>query len=995
MGVWRGSQPALKLEFDYTIQAFGLIIAVPPRKWYNRLEFRFRPGTFGGFGFLTINNLPGKPKFNSWLRYHLLLLLAYFLLAAVLTWPTLPHLTTHLPGDGGDDPAIAWNFWWLKYALLNLRQNPFQSNFLFYPIGINLAFYTLTVLNAVTALPLTLNFGVVAASNLHLLFTFVSGGYGAFLLARHVLTTVGPLKSRGAGERGSGGDISPLPPCPPAPLLFFSAALAGGFYAFASSKLFYVALGQFNIASSHWIPWTVLYLLRMQRNPHRLKNAVMAGLFFTLQAWTELTYASFLAVFMALYWIYDLQFTIYDLRFKAITNDISSNKSPLAAIYYQLSTILILLLIVILGLSPILAHMLPDMQAEGDFLVEGSGFAQDFSADVLGFVIPTLHHPLLGKLIGQTNIQNFTLGQHIYPGFVLLGLFLLALLTGYRRPELRFWLMAAVVFGLLCLGPMIMVDGYVTGLPGPFSLLQQLPFFKGNRYPSRYSVMLLLSLSIIAAFALAQIGQWASRHWSTTKNPSSIYYPLFTLIFSLFLFEHLSIPLPQSDMRVPTAYQIIAAEPSDFAVLDIPFAWRNGFRITGALTTQFMFGQFYQTAHQKRLLQGNTSRNPAFKFQYFTAAPVINSLLALETGHPLPSEQWEADRAIAAEVLAFFNINYIVVRPYQYDKFDEEQNITVTEQAVIPYIENMLPVEKIHDEAAIKIYRVTPTEESRLQSGLQIDSAAPLAPLYFGEGWGWLPPGQPVAAQRQAVRLLLPLTGDSQRVTLRLRLPELAGTFTQSLSLELNGWQSPSQVVSADWQDLTFELPAGVAKPGLNTLWLRFTRVAPTPLPDQTEDWPPEITVLSAGEEVGDFGHIFINGRDVSPNQRGYNVAIIPPNAPIQTANFDTHLDPAASAALARLLASSPPASLIALAAADEASANLSEEAVRALQALGAVGDLRGCFRCSHAFIRTSSGQTFEALDALRPVGVTIGLGLTEPQVAAEVEWIRVEAVER
>jgi len=996
MGVWRGSQPtALRLEFDYTIQAFGLIIAVPPRKWYNRLEFRFRPGTSGGFGFLTINNLPGKPKFNSWLRYHLLLLLAYFLLAAVLTWPTLPHLTTHLPGDGGDDPAIAWNFWWLKYALLNLRQNPFQSNFLFYPIGINLAFYTLTVLNAVTALPLTLNFGVVAASNLHLLFTFVSGGYGAFLLARHVLTTADPLKSRGAGERGSGGDISPLPPCPPAPLLFFSAALAGGFYAFASSKLFYVALGQFNIASSHWIPWTVLYLLRMQRNPHRLKNTVMAGLFFTLQAWTELTYASFLAVFMALYWIYDLRFTIYDLRFKAITNDISSNKSPLAAIYYQLSTILILLLIVILGLSPILAHMLPDMQAEGDFLVEGSGFAQDFSADVLGFVIPTLHHPLLGKLIGQTNIQNFTLGQHIYPGFVLLGLFLLALLTGYRRPELRFWLMAAVVFGLLCLGPMIMVDGYVTGLPGPFSLLQQLPFFKGNRYPSRYSVMLLLSLSIIAAFALAQIGQWASRHWSTTKNPSSIYYPLFTLIFSLFLFEHLSIPLPQSDMRVPAAYQTIAAEPGDFAVLDIPFAWRNGFRITGALTTQFMFGQFYQTTHQKRLLQGNTSRNPAFKFQYFTAAPVINSLLALETGHPLPPEQWEADRAIAAEVLAFFNINYIVVRPYQYDKFDGQQNIHMTEQAVIPYIEEVLPVEKIHDETVIKIYRVIPTEESRLKSGLQIDSAAPLAPLYFGEGWGWLPPGQPVAAQRQAVRLLLPLTGDSQRVTLRLRLPELAGTFTQSLSLELNGWQSPSQVVSADWQDLTFELPAGVAKPGLNTLWLRFTRVAPTPLPDQTEDWPPEITVLSAGEEVGDFGHIFINGRDVSPNQRGYNVAIIPPNAPVQTANFDTHLDPAASAALARLLASSPPASLIALAAADEASANLSEEAVRALQALGAAGDLRGCFRCSHAFIRTPSGQTFEALDALRPVGVTIGLGLTEPQVAAEVEWIRIEAVER
>ncbi len=939
---------------------------------------------------MTINALPGNPQINSRLRSHLLVLLIYFLLAAALTWPTLSHLTTHLPGDGGDDPALAWNFWWLKYALLNLVQNPFQSDFLFYPLGINLAFYTLTVLNAVTALPFTLNLGVVAASNLHTLFTFVSGGYGAFLLTRYVLTTADPLKSRGAGEQGSRGDISPLPPCPSAPLLFFSAVLAGGFYAFASSKLFYVALGQFNIASSHWIPWAVLYTLRMQRHPRQLKNAVMAGLFFTLQTWSELTYASFLAVFIALYWILDFRFWILDFRNSLRNSPFTIHHSPFTR------SSLLLALLILLGLSPILAQMLPDMQAEGDFLVEGSGFAEAFSADLLGFIIPTLHHPWLGQLIHQTNIQAFDKGQHIFVGFVLLGLLLIALPTGYRRPELRFWLIASVVFGLLCLGPIITIDGYATGLPGPFSLLQQLPFFKGNRYPSRYSVMLLLSLSVVGAFALVRIGQWTNRQWSTVNgqwlignNQSRIrLYSLFTIIALLFLFEHLAIPLPQSDIRVPPAYQTIAAAPGDFTVLDIPFAWRNGFRITGALTPQFMFGQFYQTAHQKRLLQGNTSRNPAFKFQYFTDAPVINSLLALETGHPFPPEQQEADKAIAAEVLAFFNINYIVVRPYQYDKFDGQQNIPVTEQAVIPYIEAVLPVEKIHDEATIKIYRVTSVEESERKVNLQIDSTSSLVPLYFGEGWGLLTPGQSITAQREVVRLLLPLTGDAQRVTLRLRLPEGIGTLVQSLSLELNGWQSPAQTVSADWQELIFELPAGVARSGLNDVWLHFAGTTPI----QT----PQITVLSAGEEVGDFGHIFVNGRDVSLNQRGYNVAIIQPDGTLHTANFDTHLDPAASAALAGFLArfASSPASLIALAAADESSANLSEEAVHAMQTLGAAADLRGCFRCSHAFIRTPSGQTFEAMDSLRSVSVTTGLGLTEPQAAAEVERITIGPIE-
>ena len=53
-------------------------------------------------------------------RSHLLVLVGYGLLAVLLTWPTVTHLATHLPGDGGDDPAIAWNLWWVKHALLNL-----------------------------------------------------------------------------------------------------------------------------------------------------------------------------------------------------------------------------------------------------------------------------------------------------------------------------------------------------------------------------------------------------------------------------------------------------------------------------------------------------------------------------------------------------------------------------------------------------------------------------------------------------------------------------------------------------------------------------------------------------------------------------------------------------------------------------------------------------------------------------------------------------------
>ncbi len=48
-------------------------------------------------------------------------------------------------------------------------------------------------------------------------------------------------------------------------------------------------------------------------------------------------------------------------------------------------------------------------------------------------------------------------------------------------------------------GPSLRIAGHDTGIPGPFRILQELPFFKGNRYPSRFSVMLLISAAPLVA----------------------------------------------------------------------------------------------------------------------------------------------------------------------------------------------------------------------------------------------------------------------------------------------------------------------------------------------------------------------------------------------------------------------------------------------------------------------------------------------------------------
>ena len=152
--------------------------------------------------------------------------------------------------------------------------------------------------------------------------------------------------------------------------------------------------------------------------------------------------------------------------------------------------------------------MLPDMRAEGDFLVEGSGFAGAFSADLLGFFVPTMHHPLLGRLITATGITAFDKGQHIYLGLVLTGLLLVALLTGYRRPALRFWLAAALVFALLCLGPVITANGQGTGLTGPVCHFAEITLFQGQSLPQ--PLQRHAAAELVRAGGIRHRAAWAS-----------------------------------------------------------------------------------------------------------------------------------------------------------------------------------------------------------------------------------------------------------------------------------------------------------------------------------------------------------------------------------------------------------------------------------------------------------------------------------------------------
>jgi hypothetical protein len=914
------------------------------------------------------------------LRRHLRVLSLYSLFALILTWPLATHFTTHMPGNAIDDPSLGWNLWWIKTRLV-VQANPdiFHVGWMFHPIDINLAFYTLTPLNGLLSVPLQTSLSLIIANNLILLSSFVLSGYGMFLLVRSLLP---PAPIRSAKISSISIPISPITG---------AAFFAGLIYAFAAPKLFYAALGQYNIASSQWIPFCVLYVLRIGQSRDLrgdLRNAALAGAFLIFQTWAELTYASFLLIFIAIYFLW------------LLVSRLRPGSPPTLHAFRLTLPFFLMALIFALGLFPFLWAMLPDLRTEGDFFTSGGGFSDTFSADLAGYLLPTRLHPLLGEWVARLPFPN-DVGQQIFLGYSVLALALLGAWRGLqtrnaeRRTQTWFWLLTTLFFWWLTLGPYVRWLGQPTPIPGPFGLISLLPFFNGNRYPSRYGVMVLVCVAVLAGWGGYRVLRAVSSRSALRSRVRITHYALSTVLVTLFLLEHLSLPLPLNDFRIPPIYQTLAQQPGDLVVLELPTGWRNGARVLGKSDELIMMQQWYQTAHGKRRLGGNTSRNPPYKFQYFTDAPLIGDLIALMVNDgnppyrtPVIEADWSAlierNRPIAGQVLHDLGIGFVVV------------HVEKSPAALLRFIDEVLPLTPIDEwqgddwagnRSTIRLYRVdAPPDPSP-----EINLANEQGKLYLAEGWSALTPaaGQIRYATRASADLLLTLPAEGGRLELELFGPATGAELWHD-GVQLG--TIPLDAESGQW--LAVELPPGQATRPVERVTVRFLG----PLTPVTALLPggagPALAVQSTGKDVGDFAHIWLNGVDVAVGTIGYNLAAIAPDGQLlERVAFNTHADPNASAALVAWVQQWPPGTIIAGAVMDTAADQLSAEAVAALATLGVAGDLRGKLRWSHAFIGAvgaPAGSAQEALGLLQPATVYTGPAVAGAAVSGGVGRVRI-----
>src|SRR5262249_6335324 len=92
-------------------------------------------------------------------------LLAIFVLTLVFTYPTIFQLSSHLIGSQEDVWQFPWNIFNFRERVLH-HQDPYFTDFIFYPAGTGLLLHNYTEFNDVLGLPLAPFFNDIAITNL-------------------------------------------------------------------------------------------------------------------------------------------------------------------------------------------------------------------------------------------------------------------------------------------------------------------------------------------------------------------------------------------------------------------------------------------------------------------------------------------------------------------------------------------------------------------------------------------------------------------------------------------------------------------------------------------------------------------------------------------------------------------------------------------------------------------------------------------------------------
>jgi hypothetical protein len=288
------------------------------------------------------------------------------------------------------------------------------------------------------------------------------------------------------------------------------------------------------------------------------------------------------------------------------------------------------------------------------------------------------------------------------------------------------------------------------------------------------------------------------------------------------------------------------------------------------------------------------------------------------------------------------------------------------------------------------------TREQYLRAPIQPDGWSRY--IYMVNVYGWaMTTGEAAFLQL----LLQPESGYIMRFNVRPFLP-----VTQHLMVRLNSHTLYSALIPPEPSQVTVEVPAHVVQSGLNTVELEHQPAgAPLEAPHTIGTTgviaPVDIKLMSLALHRGGWLAIYVAGDAHSYElqgrgyNRGYTVAVLDEEGSVEQLEL---LDPFASSEasqhMASFISTIPEGRIVIAVTRDEASENLTEDAVHALHSISAAGDLRGRYRWTHAILGVKGAAPGTAMEQMSEDEVSLLVGRDPQEPILLVDRVLVSPVD-